>query len=206
MNDVKIFLNKVLSGFIKDTRIFKIIFYFILLYVFLKVIVINVTPSIQTGIYLRIPKTSFKKGDIIRVDVKYDNLPEYAKKEYEKTKAFKNNVMKKIKIIAGTEGDVITIKNDYIFVNNINYGKIYDLKRLNIPDIKDKLNGYTLKKDEIIALSKRDKSFDGRYDGVININKIHSKYILLLKSPFDLGYCFEENNKSKKCILAKRVL
>ena len=78
----------------------------------------------------------------------------------------KNNL--KIRFYLGSEDDKIEIKNRRIYVNGEDYGEVVIDKRL--PMFKE-----DLKENEVLTLSKRKLSFDGRYYGAISKDKILKK-------------------------------
>lgn len=140
------------------------IFFFAFSFLFIisvNFIVANTQPSVPVGIYLKTGKTNLKKGDIVvfRLESKYNRF--YNKK----------NDLFPMKTIQATADDVITIKNNEIFVNNENFGEI-------LP-IGVKPESLKIKKDCFFLLSKNKNSFDSRYYGQICKNDIHYRTKLL---------------------------
>lgn len=162
----------------------------------------NVTPSIQTGLYIRIfPTFPVKKGDVVVEFVPYGNgIKAKDEKRLRETGIISDGMIRKIKTVAGVSGDVITVRGENVFINGDDYGQILAFEgRDCLTEFKNKYNGYILKKNEYIALSKRTGSLDGRYeDGVRNINDIKGRYILVLRGYNDLGYCFENKIKNDR--------
>ena len=147
----------------------KIIFYtmiifFILIKLFFTFFTINTSNSIQPGIYKYIKNKNIKMGDIItfRQDPKYE--------------VFLKNIAPEalyIKKIAATDKDKVYIQNYHIYVNETDYGVIYNYEFL---PHKVKL---PLSKDCYLVLSTHDKSFDSRYYGEICKDKILKKARLI---------------------------
>lgn len=167
----------------------------------------NVTPSIQTGLYIRIfPTFPVKKGDVVVEFVPYGNgIKAKDEKRLRETGIISDGMIRKIKTVAGVSGDVITVRGENVFINGDDYGQILAFEGKDyLTEFKNKYNGYILKQNEYIALSKRTGSLDGRYeDGVRNINDIKGKYILVLRGYNDLGYCFENKIKNdRRCDMA----
>lgn len=184
----------------------------IIAYLVLTNITVNITPSIQQGIYLRysVNTKNLKKGDVILAKIPLINdIMRYSNdKELEKENVIKNGYIKVIKQIAGVRGDVIHIKGNRIFINDEDYGVIYNTKTSdNVKKMFSKYDNYTLKEDEYIALGKRNGNLDGRYYGVMNVNdvKIYGKYTLIFTDKRDSGFCFENTKiNSNYCKLARK--
>lgn len=196
---------------VKRKSFIMILSVFLMLYIIsaFDLIVINVTPSIQTGIYIRVFKKP-SKNDIVSVTVPTGRAMGHAK-ALEKIGVIENGKIRKLKPIAALKGDTIHIKTDRIYVNDENYGQIFNVK-INgsvinyVEDAYKKYDNYTLKDNEFMGLSKRTGSNDGRYeDGILNLNQISGIYKLLIPFTFDVGYCFENlRNTSKKCLNVRK--
>ena len=169
----------------------------------------NVTPSIQTGLYMRMfPTFPVKAGDVIVEIVPYTGEGKVKdEKSLREHGVIKDGKIRKVKTVAGVAGDVISIKGDTVFVNGQDYGQIFSFSGHDyLSEFKRKYDGYRIREGEYIALSKRTGSLDGRYeDGVRKISDIKGKYRLLIRGMDDLGYCFEENIKNdSRCELARK--
>lgn len=169
-----------------------------------KLVVVNITPSIQTGVYIRTFKKP-QKNDIVSIKVPI-GAGLRNKEMLEKQWVVKNGFINKLKPISALKGDTIHIKADKIYVNDEYYGQIFNIKKDGkiidyVSLANKKYNGYTLKDNEFMGLSKRTGSNDGRYeDGILNLNQISGTYKLLIPFTADTGYCFEDlKNNSKKC-------
>ena len=167
----------------------------------------NVTPSIQTGLYMRIfPTLPLKDGDIVVELVPYgDGMKVKQEDRLRKSGIISDGMIRKIKTVAGIKGDIISVRGENVYINNTDYGQILSIDGKDyLSEFKKKYDGYVIKENEYIALSKRTGSLDGRYeDGVRKISDIKGKYILLLKAYDDLGYCFEKEVKNdKRCKMA----
>ena len=137
------------------------VFYLFLMY-FSKNYAFNVTPSVPLGIYkiYGIKKgETLKKGDLVIYEIP---------SELQKLTSLRNTDIPSLKPVAAIYGDKIEIKDNRIYVNNEDYGKIVLNK--NLP----KFDG-NLKEDEILTLSKVENTFDGRYYGGIKKNRIIGK-------------------------------
>ena len=128
-----------------------------------KIYVINVTPSIPLGIY-KLEKFDgvLKKGDLVvyEVDDKYKGLT-----------SIKGTTFKSVKPVAAFYKDRVEIKNNRIYVNDEDYGEIFQ-------KISPVFNG-KIKEDEVLTLSKVRGTFDGRYYGAIKKSKIEKKARLI---------------------------
>ena len=122
--------------------------------------VINVTPSIPIGIYRVYDfDGNIQKGDLVMYKIE---------EKYQKLTALKGTNFASLKPVAGLYGDKIEIKNRRIYVNGEDYGEVVIDKRLTM--FKE-----DLKENEVLTLSKRKLSFDGRYYGAISKDKILKK-------------------------------
>lgn len=122
--------------------------------------VINVTPSIPIGIYRVYDfDGNVKKGDLVMYTIE---------KKYQDLTALKGTDFASLKPVAGIYGDKIEIKNRKIFVNGEEYGEVVIDKRFPI------FNG-EIKENEVLTLSKKRLSFDGRYYGAIAKDRILKK-------------------------------
>lgn len=140
---------------------------------------INVTPSVPLGIYKinrNIDVNEIKKGDIIVYKLPID---------YQKLTTLKSDEVLSLKKIVAVYGDKIEIKNSKIYINEDNYGNIINNNKF------PKFDG-KLAKDEVLTLSKVEKSFDGRYYGGIKKSKIIGKAELIYEFKLDSG-----NKKNK---------
>lgn len=113
-------------------------------------LIINVQPSLPLGLYMKIYSSKYKKGDIVvfNLDKKYD--------KYYKNKKSVKYPMKKL---VADNTDIISIKNNHIYVNEEDFGIINNLG-MEDPKLK-------IEKDCFFLLSKNDYSFDSRYYGQI---------------------------------------
>lgn len=109
----------------------------------------NVQPSLSIGIYFKYKAKDYKKGDIIvfQLDEKYNQFYN------------SENTLLPMKRIIADHTDNISFKNNHIFVNNEDYGEVFELG-LKRPNGKIEKNCFYL-------LSKTKYSFDSRYYGQI---------------------------------------
>lgn len=78
-----------------------------------------------------------------------------------------------VKKIAAIQGDKISVRNKKIYINNVYMGKMLDGIPTTLPE------ELVLDEKEVLTLSDRDDSLDGRYYGTIKIKDIKSNAILL---------------------------
>lgn len=109
----------------------------------------NAQPSLPIGIYFKYKSKDYKKGDIIvfQLDEKYNQFYN------------SENTLLPMKRIIADHTDNISFKNNHIFVNNEDYGEVFELG-LKRPNGKIEKNCFYL-------LSKTKYSFDSRYYGQI---------------------------------------
>lgn len=138
--------------------------------------IINPSKSLPRGIYKLYPPTDIKKGDIVVFEI-YEDLQNYMKQRG----YILNNVTTLMKKVAAFSDDIVEIKNQEIFINNVSWGKVYEFDSKYRPLKKLKNKNLILKDDEFLALSDTDKSFDSRYFGAIKKTKIIAKSKIFLK-------------------------
>lgn len=156
---------------INKKRLFIGILFLFILFGGKKFILFNVTPSLPRGIYLLLPARDIKRGDTVVFDVplklkECEYIPRY-------TKLLLKNV-------GALSNDKVQIKNNSLYINDINYGKIYmkDGQGVILPQLKE--NELQPKENEFLPLAPHQNSFDGRYYGVISLKKIKNKAKLLI--------------------------
>ncbi|MGL4865506.1 MAG: signal peptidase I [Cetobacterium sp.] len=135
--------------------------------------IINITKSLPRGVYRILPSEEFKKDDIVVFEI-----PEETKKYLFDRKYVPSIVTSMMKKVASEKiDDVIEINNNNeLIINNKNWGKVYkyDSYGRKLPEIDVKK--MKVQKGEIFLLSDySDRSFDGRYFGVVPINSIKYK-------------------------------
>ena len=81
-------------------------------------LIINFQPSLPLGLYLKIHGRQYKKGDIVVF---------YLDKKYDKYYKNKKSIKYPMKRIVADNKDMITVKNNHIYVNQEDYGEILDL-------------------------------------------------------------------------------
>lgn len=152
----------------KEILILIIIFIFIMIgFYLLTYIRVNHTNSEPIGFYYLSKVDEVKKGD--KVIIKQDRfiikgLEDERKKDILKT-------------IQGVAGDKVTVKNNYIYVNGENFGKILEI---------DEINPFFKEGDEIVIpdgkyllLGRSLLSYDSRYLGFFEKNEFENKAKLL---------------------------
>lgn len=139
---------------------------------------INMSPSIQRGVYLLYPKGKIEKGDIINFKIP-DSIKEISLE--------RNYLSKKIKTLTkyvrATENDIVQRKNNKLFINGEFSGKIYlkDQKDRTLNSVLKEDEEITLKKGEYFVLGIVENSLDSRYYGIIKEKDISKKAMLILK-------------------------
>lgn len=136
----------------------------LLLLMILNHIRINLTPSSPLGFYYIYKSKKFKKGDYIV----YEMPNEYKKYTFNEMRDILT-----VKKIAAIQGDKISVRNKKIYINNVCMGKMLDGIPTTLPE------ELVLDEKEVLTLSDRDDSLDGRYYGTIKIKDIKSNAILL---------------------------
>ena len=137
---------------------------------------INISPSLPRGIYRLEPVKTIEIGDIV-----YFNIPsevENLLREREYTYIFVKTFIKKV---AAKEGDTISIINKNLYVNEENWGIVFDADPQNrkIPQLT--IEELTPQEGEILPLTEVEYSFDGRYFGPIKISEIKYKCKLVFE-------------------------
>ena len=129
--------------------------------------VINVTTSLPLGIYRLEKVKDLKQGDIVLFDIDEKDKQMMLEREYIPAKN-----TKLLKTIGALENNKISITDNILYVDGENYGRILDkdLEDRKLPDIEIKVD-----KGNFLALTKKNLSYDSRYFGQINLNKIEKK-------------------------------
>lgn len=140
------------------------------------IIYFNTTPSIPIGLYLRIPATTVRKGDIVSYIPPQEVVNEIIRLNGEEPKQTYF-----LKYVGALEGDSYTIdQNTKSFIVNGEYiGSVRDKNGKDLP--MPNLNGtHIVAKDEFLPIAPNPASFDGRYTGTVPIHLIISRAIPLL--------------------------
>lgn len=177
MHIVLLNINKKIFGVIGTT------FFLCLLYGNITIpnlLIYNHTESIPIGWYLRVPTElcmNIQVGDIVGYDVP-DHIREIAiKRGWLK----ESDIM--MKKIGALPGDSFEIRDDKTFwVRNQYIGNVYEFDSKNQAMPVMSIGKYEVDKDEFLPVTKHPYSFDGRYYGVIKINKI--KFIAIPLTAF----------------------
>lgn len=126
-----------------------------------KLFTINISDSLPRGIYLLKHKNNLKKGDIVLAKVKNDK----------RTSGI--NLLKKITAV---EGDIIEIKNNELYINNINTNRKLEKYDVEGKPLISKLpKKLTLHKHEYFIEGTHEKSYDSKYFGIVNEEMILNK-------------------------------
>ena len=137
-----------------------------------KFILFNLTPSLPRGIYLLLPAKDIQRGDIVVFDVplklkECEYIPKY-------TKLLLKNV-------GALANDKVQIKDNFLYINNTKYGKIYtkDGQGVRLPKLSE--NELQPKENEFLPLASHQNSFDGRYYGTIKLSEVKNKAKLIIE-------------------------
>lgn len=136
----------------------------------------NKTESLPLGIYVRIPNfilslqgrepTTIKKGDY----VVFEPNEETKKLVIERKYALAAELF--LKKVGGRYGDSWTIDKDYNFyLNGEYYGNVF-LKDKFGNNMPIKIGSFQINKDEFLPVGEAERSFDGRYTGVVKVSNI----------------------------------
>ena len=97
----------------------------------------------------------------------------YLDKKYDKYYKNKKSIKYPMKRIVADNKDIITVKNNHIYVNQEDYGEILDLGM--------EQPVFNIEKDCFFLLSKKPHSFDSRYYGQVCRKDFKYKARLLIE-------------------------
>ncbi|MFN8770209.1 MAG: S26 family signal peptidase [Neisseriaceae bacterium] len=144
----------------------------------------NVTTSEPLGYYLGYKAFTYDVGDLVLLcieDSKYINVM-HKLGAIRTDGECKNGTAYLLKRIIAKSGDIVTITENGIIVNNIHYLHSKGLLSYNgIQLFPQKKRQIKLKGREYFVLGDGNTSFDSRYFGVINVNQIAKKAVLIIK-------------------------
>ena len=136
---------------------------------------LNVTDSVQTGLYYKKIFPSYKKGHLATFEMKREYL-KYVEEFPNKWTRKKNFFLKRI---AAQEGDVIENRSGVLYINGKEKGKILKVKGISTElDQKKKIR---LGKNEFFMMGDSRESFDSRYYGPVNRSELKNEVVLLVK-------------------------
>ncbi|MGL5779513.1 signal peptidase I [Cetobacterium sp.] len=151
---------------------------FLLLYLFVKELsyryfVLNLSPSMQKGIYLLKEIDELKKGDVVVL-----NIPSNIKEILYSRGYLPKNIKTLLKEVVAVEGDKVHVTYNKLYINGEFKGEIAEVDpkgRALVSYVKDGV----LKSGEVFLLGKGKNSFDSRYFGAVEKNEILKKTILI---------------------------
>lgn len=159
----------------RKNRYYKGIFILVVFLIFMGILkiegknyTINKTKSLPRGIYRLYPPVDLQKGDIIVFEI-----PEKAELMFKR--GYVSNIDTLMKKLAALPGDHIEIVDQELYVNENNWGKIYEKDKLNRPLPKLQVEDLKPRENEVLVLSDINNSFDGRYFGPIETRRIKHK-------------------------------
>ncbi len=140
-----------------------------------KMLFINYSPSVPLGLYVRSFSKGINKGDFVVF-----RLPEVVVREI-KGRSWYREEYDYIKEVAAVSGDRVCVEGQRLLINDVMVGEVLDNDYLGSP-LPHFLSGcVVLKENELIVLGlNSERSFDGRYFGVLGRNAIISKVNRLL--------------------------
>lgn len=150
----------------------------LLLYLFVKEIsskyfVLNISPSMEKGIYLLRDIDELKKGDVVVL-----NIPLNIKETLYSRGYLPKNIKTLLKEVVAVEGDSIKVDHNKIYINGEFKGDIAEVDpkgRELVSFVKDGV----LKSGEVFLLGRGKNSFDSRYFGAVEKSEILKKTILI---------------------------
>ena len=136
----------------------------------------NKTESLPLGIYVRIPDfilslqgrepTAIKKGDYVVFEPNEETKKLVVERKYAPAAELF------LKKVGGRYGDSWTIDKDYNFyLNDEYYGNVF-LKDKFGNNMPIKIGSFQINKDEFLPVGEAERSFDGRYTGVVKVSNI----------------------------------
>ncbi|WP_432205484.1 S26 family signal peptidase (plasmid) [Cetobacterium somerae] len=150
----------------------------LLLYLFIKEVnsryfVLNLSPSMEKGLYFLRDVDELKKGDVVVL-----NIPLNVKETLYSRGYLPKNIKTLLKEIVAVEGDIIDIAHKKLYINGELKGDIAEVDPRGRKLVSFAKNG-ALKKDEVFLLGRGENSFDSRYFGTIEKSEILKKTILI---------------------------
>lgn len=130
-------------------------------YCLLNILVINITTSVPVGLYM-ITFNNLQINDY----VKYKPTGELL--AYSLQKKYLLNGMSFIKKIAALEGDTYYIRDNYLYINQLNKGRVYNSDFMKIETNKV----YHVSNGNALLLTEHPRSFDSRYYGEVPIESL----------------------------------
>lgn len=138
---------------------------------------INCTKSVPRGIYRLMPVDEIHKGDLIIF-----KIPENAEKMVRERRYVAPSVKYMIKRVGAMPGDVVSIRDSILYVNDAPWGVVFDRDSQRYPLPKVSPLEFVIGDGELLPLAEAMKSFDGRYYGKIKQSDV------LWKAKFVFGF------------------
>lgn len=149
------------------------LFYFIVKELSYNYLVLNLSPSMEKGIYLLKEIDELKKGDVVVL-----NIPLNIRETIYSRGYLPKNIKTLLKEVVAVEGDKVHVTHNKLYINGEFKGEIAEVDskgRELVSYVKDGV----LKSGEVFLLGKGENSFDSRYFGVVKKNEILKKTILI---------------------------
>jgi conjugative transfer signal peptidase TraF len=132
-------------------------------------VIANFTESEPTGIYLLSKENQYNKNDIVTIS---NNINSIIRLSRERKYTSTNRL---VKTVMGIPGDIISIKNRIIYINDSAIGKIFTVDSQNRPLPSIIKEGIIPPDQYFLASSRHENSFDSRYFGLISKECIQKK-------------------------------
>jgi conjugative transfer signal peptidase TraF len=169
-------MNTIFNHFTNWTANISIILLAVVTFLFILGLRINTTHSIPAGVYLEISDPIRKNSYVIFCPPPSDLFDVVKERRYIRPGFCKNGYGYMMKKVAATEGDLISINDEGVYVNKkcVPNSKpiAVDENNRSLPHYR--MSNYRLKKSEALLLGETPISFDARYFGPIDISNVQS--------------------------------
>lgn len=140
-----------------------------------KIFYVNVTSSLPCGVYLRVPKEEIKKGDYIVYE------PSEEVKKIIIQNGWGNGKYDFLKKVGAVSGETYEIDEETLKfeIGGKYIGQVYE--KDNAGNELPKLRGkFEVPQGYVLPIATSERSFDGRYSGVIEQSRIKAKVVPFL--------------------------
>ena len=140
-----------------------------------EVFYVNVTASLPRGLYMKVPSKEFERGDYIV----YEPSAEVKKLIVENGwGSGKHDFLKQVGAVEGEkykiDADTLTFEIEGKYI-----GRVFetDSKGNELPKLRGE---FEVPRGYILSIATNERSFDGRYSGVISVSQIKAKVVPIL--------------------------